>query len=621
MGLSLQGSSEESKRLAKPSCHGTQSQRDLRQPHSFPRLRRGRSSFLSSSRSDTSFRLSSVDQRTMANDQQRLLYLFELPQEPIQTPRGGGSVQFKLENDDTPPSVATRVGLSPSVSVPVPERKDVALQDLGTATSIPMGSAFSFFLASHRRAARDLCNVFMKTNGAEDLMQVAARVHGKVNETLFIYAISFVILRKKELHSVRLPTMVEVFPSRFVPQRALSRAQLQVNRMDPNQSEAVIIEHGPEFSGSPVKPEHRVSYWREDYGINVHHWHWHLIYPPGMGVDRDRKGELFYYMHQQIIASSPSEGFFKASATGAVPFSEDGLLPQKTGLSTTPQGLGLVSRPRTHAAPEDQKIRVPSDNFTKMTDVAQTIKITPPICSPCPFLFIPLYTPPPHHNVPPPFTIIDPHPSLPSPPLSHPYPSSPPLLLPHPSFPLPPPSHPPSLPSLPPLTRPPISSAAFLIQSPLLPLSAGHPQHPHPPPTLHFPLFDSPPSPPRPPPRSLSPIHPHYLPLPICPSPPRHLPPRPLPSPIHSPRRPFSPPPPTSPLPPLPPFTLFSRPPPLPLLLILHSHLLALFPSSPPFSPPSHFSNHMIPIPPLTSRLPSYSHCPPFRPLTPTVFL
>nr|XP_027235787.1 phenoloxidase 3-like [Penaeus vannamei] len=243
-----------------------------------------------------------MNQRTMANDQQRLLYLFELPQEPIQTPRGGGSVQFKLENDDTPPSVATRVGLSPSVSVPVPERKDVALQDLGTATSIPMGSAFSFFLASHRRAARDLCNVFMKTNGAEDLMQVAARVHGKVNETLFIYAISFVILRKKELHSVRLPTMVEVFPSRFVPQEALSRAQLQVNRMDPNQSEAVIIEHGPEFSGSPVKPEHRVSYWREDYGINVHHWHWHLIYPPGMGVDRDRKGELFYYMHQQIIA-------------------------------------------------------------------------------------------------------------------------------------------------------------------------------------------------------------------------------------------------------------------------------------------------------------------------------
>ncbi|XP_063607334.1 phenoloxidase 3-like [Penaeus indicus] len=238
----------------------------------------------------------------MANDQQRLLYLFELPQEDIQMPRGGGSVLFKLENDEMPPSVATRVGVSPSVNLPVPERNDVTLQALGTATSIPKGSAFSFFLASHRKAAKDLCDFFMQTSGAEDLRQVAARVHGKVNETLFIYAISFVILRKKELRSVRLPTMVEVFPSRFVPQEALSKAQLEINRMDPNQTEPVIIEHGLEFSGTHLKPEHRLSYWREDYGINVHHWHWHLIYPPGMGFDRDRKGELFYYMHQQIIA-------------------------------------------------------------------------------------------------------------------------------------------------------------------------------------------------------------------------------------------------------------------------------------------------------------------------------
>lgn len=36
----------------------------------------------------------------------------------------------------------------------------------------------------------------------------------------------------------------------------------------------------------------------------MHHWHWHLVYP-GEGersiVDKDRRGELFYYMHNQII--------------------------------------------------------------------------------------------------------------------------------------------------------------------------------------------------------------------------------------------------------------------------------------------------------------------------------
>lgn len=51
--------------------------------------------------------------------------------------------------------------------------------------------------------------------------------------------------------------------------------------------------------------EHRVAYWREDIGINLHHWHWHLVYPFEGDiriVNKDRRGELFYYMHQQIMA-------------------------------------------------------------------------------------------------------------------------------------------------------------------------------------------------------------------------------------------------------------------------------------------------------------------------------
>lgn len=45
-------------------------------------------------------------------------------------------------------------------------------------------------------------------------------------------------------------------------------------------------------------------------GINLHHWHWHLVYPfEGRReiVAKDRRGELFYYMHQQIIARYNAE--------------------------------------------------------------------------------------------------------------------------------------------------------------------------------------------------------------------------------------------------------------------------------------------------------------------------
>lgn len=57
----------------------------------------------------------------------------------------------------------------------------------------------------------------------------------------------------------------------------------------------------------------RLWYFREDMGINLHHWHWHLVYPFEASdrsiVAKDRRGELFYYMHQQIIARYNYERF------------------------------------------------------------------------------------------------------------------------------------------------------------------------------------------------------------------------------------------------------------------------------------------------------------------------
>lgn len=55
-----------------------------------------------------------------------------------------------------------------------------------------------------------------------------------------------------------------------------------------------------------------MAYFREDIGVNMHHWHWHLVYPaegPREIVAKDRRGELFYYMHHQIIARYNAERF------------------------------------------------------------------------------------------------------------------------------------------------------------------------------------------------------------------------------------------------------------------------------------------------------------------------
>lgn len=57
----------------------------------------------------------------------------------------------------------------------------------------------------------------------------------------------------------------------------------------------------------------RLWYFREDIGANLHHWHWHLVYPFEADrediVRKDRRGELFYYMHEQLVARFNCERF------------------------------------------------------------------------------------------------------------------------------------------------------------------------------------------------------------------------------------------------------------------------------------------------------------------------
>lgn len=54
-------------------------------------------------------------------------------------------------------------------------------------------------------------------------------------------------------------------------------------------------------------PEDELSFWREDPLLNEHHEHWHLVYPTRPLPLGSRHGELFAYMHEQMIARYDAE--------------------------------------------------------------------------------------------------------------------------------------------------------------------------------------------------------------------------------------------------------------------------------------------------------------------------
>ncbi|KAJ3112834.1 Polyphenol oxidase 1 [Phlyctochytrium bullatum] len=66
----------------------------------------------------------------------------------------------------------------------------------------------------------------------------------------------------------------------------------------------------------PEDSEVALNYWREDVNLNEHHEHWHIVYPGGGLPDprnprvfraKDRQGELFVFMHQQMLARYNAE--------------------------------------------------------------------------------------------------------------------------------------------------------------------------------------------------------------------------------------------------------------------------------------------------------------------------
>ncbi|GFU88601.1 hemocyanin B chain [Trichonephila clavipes] len=108
---------------------------------------------------------------------------------------------------------------------------------------------------------------------------------------------------QERLQGVNLPPVQEIFPDKFVPVVTLYEAykETQLHK----EHEDVIIDI--QKTGNIMDPEYNLAYYREDVGINAHHWHWHLVYPATwrpeiIGSIKDRKGELFFYMHQQMCA-------------------------------------------------------------------------------------------------------------------------------------------------------------------------------------------------------------------------------------------------------------------------------------------------------------------------------
>ncbi|EDX06280.1 GD10111 [Drosophila simulans] len=230
-------------------------------------------------------------------DKKNLLLLFDHPTEPVFMDKGKRVTVFDVPDsfltDRYRPisnEVQSRVGDKVEQRVPV---REISIPDLRIPMSLGRDEQFSLFLPKHRRIAGRLIDIFMNMRSVDDLQSVAVYARDRVNPGL------------------DLPSFSQTFPDRFIDSQVIRKMREESFVVQPGSRMPITIPR--DYTASDLDPEHRLWYFREDLGINLHHWHWHLVYPFEASarsiVTKDCRGELFYYIHQQVIARFNVERF------------------------------------------------------------------------------------------------------------------------------------------------------------------------------------------------------------------------------------------------------------------------------------------------------------------------
>ncbi|GFW92072.1 hemocyanin C chain [Trichonephila clavipes] len=223
--------------------------------------------------------------------------------------------------------------------------RDPKLRGLGI---LGRGRLFSTFRSDHLVEANKLAEVLLGAETFDEFVDLCHQARDFVNEGLYVYSVSVAILHRNDCRGVSLPPIQEVFPDKFFPVETIYRA-FKAASSHPDKDDEIIVD--VDASGNILDPEYNLAYYREDIGINAHHWHWHLVYPSTWnaavtGKLKDRKGELFYFMHQQMCARYDCERLSNGLPR-MIPFHNfhEPLEGYSAHLSSFVNGLPYASRP------------------------------------------------------------------------------------------------------------------------------------------------------------------------------------------------------------------------------------------------------------------------------------
>lgn len=176
---------------------------------------------------------------------------------------------------------------------------------------MPRGEIFSVLYKEHIKQVKPIFDVLYFAKDWDTFFKTAVFLREYVNEGMFVYALSVAVVHRQDTRDLILPPPYEVYPHLFVNtetiQKAYEARMLTSTKTETNKDLVVIPTNYSAWYKSHMNPELRLSYFTEDVGLNTYHMYYHLEFPFWLkgeeyGIKAERRGEIFWYTHQQLLA-------------------------------------------------------------------------------------------------------------------------------------------------------------------------------------------------------------------------------------------------------------------------------------------------------------------------------
>ncbi|XP_077293713.1 basic juvenile hormone-suppressible protein 2-like [Arctopsyche grandis] len=205
--------------------------------------------------------------------------------------------------------------------------KPYMVADYFNLKAVPKYKILSLSLPNHAKQVEALFRLFYYAEDFETFYKTACWARENVNEGIFVYAFTTAFFHRKDCRYLLLPPLYEIYPFAYVKSDVIMKVSRikEQGFVSDNKLAAlygVFVGDSDDYNitNSFVgvfgrnSEEDILSYFTQDVNLNLYYYHYNVEFPSYLvhedyGINDAARGELFYYVHQQLLARYNLERF------------------------------------------------------------------------------------------------------------------------------------------------------------------------------------------------------------------------------------------------------------------------------------------------------------------------